>query len=241
RYTHTSMYVPFVDLKPYVLFYRNYTGAPYHWNFDHLWSLCVEEHFYILFPLALIILLKIINKPTIKHVYYLCIAAVTLGFLAKVIMLYYSNGKDTYSATHNRIDALAYGVLLCLLANKFKNSTNLKMRWSTLFIGVTGLSTVIFMCISYEFIFFNKVMQFALAPLFFALIIFGTMHINFSKFWLVRFIAYYSYNLYLWHPIVVHYSTDTYGAGYIGFSVYFLVSFMLAFIATVFIEEPFLK
>ena len=39
------------DFKRYVFFYQNYTGQPFHWSFDHVWSLCVEEHFYIMLPL----------------------------------------------------------------------------------------------------------------------------------------------------------------------------------------------
>ena len=34
--------IPFTDFKRYFLFYQNYTGAPFHWSFDHVWSLCVE-------------------------------------------------------------------------------------------------------------------------------------------------------------------------------------------------------
>ncbi len=39
------------DLIRYLFFYQNYTGIPFHWGFDHVWSICVEEHFYILLPI----------------------------------------------------------------------------------------------------------------------------------------------------------------------------------------------
>ncbi len=39
----------------------------------------------------------------------------------KPISFYFTNGKDTYSGTHNRIDALAWGVLVSILLNQYGN------------------------------------------------------------------------------------------------------------------------
>jgi peptidoglycan/LPS O-acetylase OafA/YrhL len=50
RHTHPDYYIPLNDYPRYLFFYKNFFGNQYHWCFEHVWSLCVEEHFYILFP-----------------------------------------------------------------------------------------------------------------------------------------------------------------------------------------------
>lgn len=241
RKFNTSYYIPLSDLKPYILFYRNYIGVPFHWCFDHLWSLCVEEHFYVLFPLALIIILKYTAIPTINYVYALCVIAIIMGFVFKLYMLYYTNGKDTYSATHNRIDALAYGVLLSLLVHNYKGAITPKISSISLLTGAMGMLVVVLLHYNYYSVFYAKIIVHSVVPLFFSLLILGSINFKFSNFWLVRFISYYSYNLYLWHPLVVVGTTQYFGTGLNGFLVYLSLSLLTGILATLLIEEPFLK
>ena len=110
REDYSNQVIPFSDMKRYLLFYQNYTGEPFHWSFDHIWSLCVEEHFYILLPLLFLIIRYLGSNRRLLII--ALVIVILLGFFFKFFMLNYTIGKDTYSATHNRIDALAWGVLL---------------------------------------------------------------------------------------------------------------------------------
>ena len=101
---------------PYLFFYRNFIGGPFYWSFDHIWSLCVEEHFYFFFPL-LLILIRMIRKPTIKGMYVIAFAMIVGGFIIKMLIYKYTNSQDTYSASYNRLDQFGYGILLFLLLN----------------------------------------------------------------------------------------------------------------------------
>jgi peptidoglycan/LPS O-acetylase OafA/YrhL len=69
----------------------------------------------------------------------------------------------------------------------------------------------------------------------------GLYYVNLSRFKLIRFIAYYSYNWYLWHPIFVIYITKQIGNTKIGLLIYLLVTFIIAMLATILIEERLLK
>ena len=69
----------------------------------------------------------------------------------------------------------------------------------------------------------------------------GAYYIDFSKLSPLRFIAYYSYNWYLWHPIFVIFITSHLGNTKTGLLVYIIISFLTAMIATIFIEEFFLN
>ena len=230
--------IPFTDFTRYLLFYQNYTGLPFHWSFDHVWSLCVEEHFYIMLPLIFISLRLI--KANWKILLVSLIIIIVSGFVAKILMLYFTNGKDTYAATHNRIDALAWGVLLNLIIIKF-SSTIKKHKNIFLITGLIGLIASVFFDIYLESIFYHKVVLHSIVPLFFFLMISGTYYHDFSKLKSLRVIGYYSYNWYLWHPVFSVIITQNIGAGFNGLLTYLLFSFIVGVFFTVIIEEPALK
>ena len=230
--------IPFTDFTRYLLFYQNYTGLPFHWSFDHVWSLCVEEHFYIMLPLIFISLRLI--KANWKILLVSLIIIIVSGFVAKILMLYFTNGKDTYAATHNRIDALAWGVLLNLIIIKF-SSTIKKHKNIFLITGLIGLIASVFFDIYLESIFYHKVVLHSIVPIFFFLMISGTYYHDFSKLKSLRVIGYYSYNWYLWHPVFSVIISQNIGAGFNGLLTYLLFSFIVGVFFTIIIEEPDLK
>src|SRR5258705_2456473 len=129
---------PGKDMLRYVFFYQNYTGYPFHTHapFDQIWSLCVEEHFYILLPVMFIIIYALFRNNLsmlILSVVWLIIA----GIVLKMVSIYFTNSRDTYSGTHNRIDALGWGVLLGICVTYFEDHLY-KLRWLPL-LCLTGL------------------------------------------------------------------------------------------------------
>lgn len=93
-------------------FVQNYLGGIY----GHTWSLAVEEHFYIFLPILLLVLLKFSSNRSDP---FRMIPAVFLGVavlcqLSRAISAF-SNPPDfnaVYYDSHNRIDALFFGVLI---------------------------------------------------------------------------------------------------------------------------------
>ena len=95
--------------------------------FSHVWSLCVEEHFYLLFPLLAWWLAR---RPSVRKFATVCIAVVVLGmFLRGYIWLHfmapvkgvdqnsYGNAflEGIYYPTWSRLDGLLTGVVLAVL------------------------------------------------------------------------------------------------------------------------------
>lgn len=115
------------DAFRYLFFYQNYTGAPFHWIFNHVWSLCVEEHFYILLPLMIILVKGIFGNK--KSLLFLSVAGLILGGIVfKELSILYTHSKDTYAGTHNRIDALGWGVLLGIIISYYGDNCK-KAKW----------------------------------------------------------------------------------------------------------------
>jgi peptidoglycan/LPS O-acetylase OafA/YrhL len=95
-----------------IFFVQNY----WHGVWDHTWSLGVEEHFYILLPAVLLLLLRRFPEqpdpfralPWI----FVVIAILCIAFRAASVCFRTPNYHTAYVASHDRIDALFFGVLL---------------------------------------------------------------------------------------------------------------------------------
>lgn len=226
------------DMPRYLFFYQNYTGAPWHYSFDHVWSLCIEEHFYILLPILFIVAQRINKRDVLFAIVALLIFE---GIASKFFMFFYTNSKDTYCATNNRIDALAWGVLLNF-AIVYADDI-FKAKKNSIIMIVSGVVFLTFAILADVFSgpdFFDKVLFHSIVPPCFALIIGGAYYYDFSKWKPLRFIAYYSYNWYLWHPIFVKFILFHIGYTGLGLFVYLILSFLFAILFTIFVEEKFL-
>jgi peptidoglycan/LPS O-acetylase OafA/YrhL len=100
------------DTWPSLLFVGNYLGLPP--MREHVWSLAVEEHFYVSLPLVLGGLAWLGGLRPVPWLLGAVVIASPLGRVAAVL-----RGADPwhlYLRTHHRLDGLALGVLLAYLA-----------------------------------------------------------------------------------------------------------------------------
>lgn len=81
-----------------------------------MWSLAVEEHFYLLFPLALLLLLKRQRYPRAALV-LAAACALVLAWRGILVALLDNPGHYTYHATDARIDSLLFGCIMALWMN----------------------------------------------------------------------------------------------------------------------------
>jgi peptidoglycan/LPS O-acetylase OafA/YrhL len=233
--------IPLWDIKRYLFFYQNYTGLPFHWSFDHVWSLCVEEHFYILLPILFIIIQRFfVDKK--RYLFFSVYCIIGAGILFKFLALEYTRSKDTYSATHNRIDALAWGVLLSLIIAYYPDQfRKMKKVLIIFFSGLILFVVCIIFAIQTSSIIYQKVLLHSIVPFCFFLMIGGAYHVDLSKLKYLRVVAYYSYNWYLWHPIFVIGITFLIGNNVLALTIYLIATFLVAVFFTVVVEEYFLS
>jgi len=229
------------DALRYIFFYQNYTGAPYHWPFDHIWSLCIEEHFYILFPLMIMFIMFFFGNKSKVLLVFVC-GLILAGIIFKFISFYFTNSKDTYAGTHARLDALGWGVLLGILITYheayFKKIKNLPILF---ILGVILFTINILLFIFWGNTNFEKMVFHSVTPICFFLMLLGVYFIDFSKWLHLRFIAYYSYNWYLWHPMFVFICVKYFGINWLSLMIYMIVSFLTAMVFTILVEEKFLN
>jgi peptidoglycan/LPS O-acetylase OafA/YrhL len=90
---------------------NNYIGYYQHWmgSFDHLWSLAVEEQFYLFFPFVIFFI-------NVKRLPYILVALIALSVLLRAY--FFMNGTSwvtPYVLMPTCLDALAMGGLLAYL------------------------------------------------------------------------------------------------------------------------------
>lgn len=102
---------PFYYMNYYYVFGHHYTEAQsYPWR--QLWSLSVEEHFYIFFP-GLLLFAASTEKKRLYLVYGLILLPLLWRFVSYFI--YHLPWQYNYVATDTRIDSIAWGCLLAIL------------------------------------------------------------------------------------------------------------------------------
>jgi len=101
--------------KSYLLFLQNwplvFSGLPPNPSLVHLWSLAIEEQFYLVWPLAILLI------PSSRASFRIFTGLVIVIITARTIcyLSYPSSHQANYFNTFFRIDSLIIGALLCQL------------------------------------------------------------------------------------------------------------------------------
>ncbi len=188
-------------------------------TFSHAWSLCVEEHFYLLLPIILIVLQT--TKRLTKS-YWLLIGLFLFGFLIRIYsfnklylpqitnenswMYWY---KYIYYPTYNRLDGLLVGVSIGAVYQFLPTLWNKISKYGNLFfvLGLLLLTGAWFLCKDQQ-TFNASVFGFPVIAIGYGLLVVSAVcEKSFLYKWKSKsttFIATLSYAIYLTHKGVIH-------------------------------------
>jgi peptidoglycan/LPS O-acetylase OafA/YrhL len=173
-----------------------------------LWSLAVEEHFYLLFPIAYLLLLRFVPQPRRQAVILLGACAVVLAWRLVLVLLLHADKDRTYVATDTRVDSILFGCALAVFGNPVLDRTRVGDRtWKLVLLPVGLLGLLVSFLIRdqwFQETFRYSLQGIALVPLFVAAIRFP----NWAMFRILnlgptKFIGILSYSIYLLHPTVL--------------------------------------
>lgn len=190
-----------------VLFVQNYAGRV----LPHSWSLAVEEHFYLLLPLLLLVLSRRgrgTPDPFRPLVGLFCVtaAAVLAGRVITAWQLPFSAGTHVF-ATHLRIDSLLFGVVLSYAHHYHGPRMLAAARRRRRFLLPAGLLLVLpSLWVPLEHRFMHTA-GFSLLYVGFGLVLLAGLYADAPPgpaANLLATIGRYSYSIYLWHIFMRH-------------------------------------
>lgn len=107
-----------------------------------MWSLAVEEHFYLLFPLLLLVLLRRFELPRIAALLLAGCVAVLIWRCCVVFLLGWGEAY-TYHATDTRVDSLLYGCVLALWCNPALEAKRVVLPKATVYLILTACAALL--------------------------------------------------------------------------------------------------
>ena len=213
----------------------------------HLWSLSIEEQFYIFFPIILLLLLK---KIKIDSIVFILIITSLLSLISMII-IYSITGDSSrvYFGTGTRAQTLLLGCLLAFLWPPFalKKRVSKGMKSVVDISGILGLLFLVCIVIAVDdqdkWIYGGGFYVISFITLF---VIASAVHPaslikNILSFRPFIYIGKRSYSLYLWHFPIIVFINSYYVQGQIPWYVYIievLLMFIMAEISYKFIERP---
>ena len=107
-----------IDTLKYLLFIQNTFNNFVDFDYFYIaWSLAIEEFFYLIFPIFLIVF----NKNKFIHIVILFILII-YGIKFAYLLLNNADGEFYRIGTFLRLDSIAFGILTRIYFNKIKNS-----------------------------------------------------------------------------------------------------------------------
>jgi peptidoglycan/LPS O-acetylase OafA/YrhL len=220
-------------------------GVGLYWGI--LWSLSIEEQFYLFYPL----LLKKLQSE--RNLIFFLIAVIILGPLCgKWFEIVFSDFPSLDKNSFGNFGFIAIGCLLYLISVRYRNylAQNRNKCLQFLFLGLFLIGVFywhIYVSVNYWWFFWEPPFIHLYIPTFFAFGVFffllGGLHLDFfkSKVWVVpAFIGKLSYGGYLYHSLTLYvfWSIFTDRNDWPDYFIYIVITFGLAELSYRYFEVP---
>jgi peptidoglycan/LPS O-acetylase OafA/YrhL len=228
--------------------------------FSHVWSLCVEEHFYLVLPLLILLLMR---RPSFGKALTVILAILCFGIAIRAYIYLHHIAifprdddafalayvERIYYPTHTRLDGLLAGVTLATIKT-FRPAWWQRAMSHGYLLLVGGFA----LCAGAMWL-FNDRLSFAASVIGFPLLAVGLGLLiassiapssPLSKIPGFSLIAALAYNTYLTHKEIIHFLRSHWprlvkGGGWLALLAYFAFSFLAAFVLYMAVERPFLR
>ncbi len=173
-----------------------------------LWSLAVEEHFYLIFPIAYLWMCR--RLPVRRQVVLLlglCVAALAWRYTLRYA--FHANALRTFMATDTRFDSILLGSIFAIIANPtlhdpLSSRIIQRMKWMLPLAFALLIFTLVFRNDNFRETLRYTLQGMALVPIFIAAIHYQKSPVvRFLNLPVVRFLGVLSYVLYLCHFMIL--------------------------------------
>jgi peptidoglycan/LPS O-acetylase OafA/YrhL len=218
-YPPDTVYAP--SLIAQLLLYFNYCelndihrGIP---GLGVVWSLAVEEHFYLLFPLLYIAMQKWLPSPRRQACLLWGFCAAILAWRCMLIFDMHLGIKRIYPTTDTRIDSILFGCALAVWNNLYLDNTAptdpavLPARWKWIFLPAAVAALL--SCVAFDAPTFQNTASFSVQGLALSIVFIAAIQFHdWPPFRILNwrpvvFIGTLSYSLYLVHDVFLRVTT----------------------------------
>jgi peptidoglycan/LPS O-acetylase OafA/YrhL len=208
-----------------------------------LWSLAIEEHYYLIYPLLYAWFVRKSIRRRHQAVILLGLCALTLAWRCYRAFVVHSSWENIYEGTDTRFDAILFGCALAIMANpRFGDRIDwLKKYAKQLAVGGVFLIALTFVCRN---LMFRETIRYtlqsvALMPIFFLIASpQRNLVIRFLESSVLRHLGCLSYSMYLIHHTLFHAFYHYYRPGILIASVVFVLTLAYAQLMRTFVELP---
>ncbi len=168
-------------------------------SLNHFWSLAVEEHFYLFWPL-------LVFACRARPLMIFCLASIPISLLVRAVFVgFLHNEVGAYVFTGCRLDALLVGCFIALIANTSRLESY--QRYARALLCALGVTIPVFMCVVMHASGTDRIFGPSLFSLFFGSLLTVTLLSDFLKQKLehpaLRFLGKYSYGIYVYHCLII--------------------------------------
>ncbi len=238
------------DVVSALFFFHNYAVTSVCWAIEHFWSLSVEEQFYLIWPIILVLCLRLSSDAGRKRAVMVTGVVILLSPLMRVISFRTHNALLHDSAGfHMHADALMFGCAAALLEGRSWFERAYRAVTRVWWIPVAGLAIGSYLEMRYQN-YWNFPVGETYTGVLIAFVLLWTVRnaeslpgrlLNAS--WITH-IGVLSYSIYLWQTLFLHHMNGSVFAGtsWIGqFPLNWVAIFVVAEISYWMVEQPSLR
>ena len=224
---------------------------------EQLWSLAVEEHFYLLFPFVYLLLRRYLPSPRRQAAVLAGICAAVLLWRFIFVLGLHASESRVYSGTDTRIDGILFGCILGIVGNPALDrrpggEEPWLSRWWPALLAPVALIAILFVGTdfpapaAFRSVIVSRVLQYTIEGLaFFPLFVLAIRCPKWGVFRLLNaraviFVGIMSYSIYISHNVVIWYFRENLSAGHITRGlIYLVIIAVVGWVMLRFIERPF--
>ena len=208
-----------------------------------LWSLAIEEHYYLLYPLLYLCFVRRSIRPHNQAIALMALCALALVWRCCRAFVMQSSWENIYEGTDTRFDAILFGCVLAIVANpRFDDRIGWLKKHANLL--AAGGALLIALTFVYRNVMFRETIRYtlqsiALMPIFF-LVALPQRHVvtRFLESRVLRHLGRLSYSMYLIHHTLFHTFYHYYRPGILIAGIVFVLTFGYAQAMRTFVELP---
>jgi len=243
--------IPYTEVIASLFYYENYFmvySAVKDKYFGVIWSLSIEEHFYLVWPVLFIFFNKSKNG--------FIALAVSLIIIPLVCRLYITSHYDasklsdliTYNLTHCRFDAIAFGCLSAILLNY--SSKDIYFKFTQNYGSLVVAFVLLIISLTFRNEFFRQTYRYTLQGIALFILLPGILNPqnavstaikNALSGNIIVFIGKLSYSIYLFHWVAIQVTPHLLPQKYLWLLVNIVITIVLSLFSYLIIEKPLMK